>query len=71
MTSVVHQLKKGLKPRKLHYYEMETFKERLRSKYRESQTSIAFIQNAQTVFTDKKMDDINGKYLIMTKISSF
>ena len=40
MTSIVHLLEEGLKPRRLHYHEMETLKKKLRSKYRTAQTQL-------------------------------
>ena len=59
MTSVVHLLEKGLKPRKLHYYEMEVFKKKLRVKYRTAQTQIEWNAQLEDVFTTRNIVDRN------------
>jgi hypothetical protein len=59
MTSVVHLLEKGLKPRKLHYYEMEVFRKKLRVKYRNAQTQIEMNEKLEDVFSNRKVLDTN------------
>ena len=61
MSSIVHLLEQGLKPRRLHYHEMETFKKRLRNKYRVAQVQLKITRQLQQIFNDS--DSITDKLI--------